>query len=626
LLISTDKIGYRWDIQGLRAIAVLAVVIFHINPSLLPGGFLGVDVFFVISGYLIIGFIWRDLQQKKFTLLDFYARRIKRLFPAFLMMVVTTSSVAYFLLLPEETVTYGYSLLYSLIYGSNFYFYTQSDYFNNTLTSSPLLHTWSLAVEEQFYLIFPLIILAIFHRKSTCVVLILVSLAIFSLLLSELLLYIDPSLSFYASPSRFWQFILGGVVALSPKIADIKCYLNDKLLEAIAVFSLGILVLCLFFYHEGMLFPGVNAILPSLATVLIIFSCKKNSYSYRLLSCHIAKFFGKISYSLYLWHWPIITFYLLSINTSPVMFEQVTILALSVVAGYLSWSFIEQPAINRLSKSPVNKVILCSIAVTAFFTIFSGLFITGLTYRYTEQQLIYSSYINYDRKDYYRQGDCFLTSKYNNVSYFNKEKCINYSMVSKNTLLIGDSHAAHWYSSLEATLSENNTLSQVTSSGCKPVSKSKGAKRCTELMQWVFDKLVLNKRFDSIILSARWLKSDIKALKVTTDFLENYTNRVIVLGPIIEYRLPLPRLLAINDNADKTVSSINYNDVLQQDKLFSNTLNSNSTLYMSVLEMMCPEQRLCQTSTENGVPLQYDYGHLTHEGALVLVGNINSKL
>ncbi|MBU2891927.1 acyltransferase [Colwellia sp. D2M02] len=616
---------YRWDIQGLRAIAVLAVVVFHINPNLLPGGFLGVDIFFVISGYLIIGFIWRDLQQQSFTLLDFYARRIKRLLPAFLVMVTCASVAAYFLLLPTETVNYGTSLLSSLLYVSNFYFYAQSDYFNSALATSPLLHTWSLAVEEQFYFIFPLIMLGIFYRKSTCIILFLVTLALLSFVLSEVLLYINPSLSFYASPSRFWQFILGGIVAISPKFELSKRYFSNTQLELISLSALGVLIACLFFYRETMSFPGVNAILPSLATVLIIFACRNNSYSYRLLSCAVAAFFGKISYSLYLWHWPIITFYILGVDSTLSMYEQMTIFILSISAGYLSWLCVEQPTAKYLTSKSAIQIVGGSVIMTIFAVIIAALFMTGFSYRYNEQQLTYSSYMNYDRKDYYRQGSCFLTSKYNDVSFFKEEQCIQYDTKKHNALLIGDSHAAHWYSSLAIALPENYTLSQATSSGCKPVTLYKGAKRCTELMQWVFTELVANKRFDTVILSARWFNSDVEALNETRILLEQYAKKVIILGPIIEYSLPLPRLLATN-KAEDLPSYSNYESVLERDLLFSSTLNSTTTHYISMLDLMCNQQALCQTSTKEGVPLQYDYGHLTHEGALELVNYIVLQL
>lgn len=153
------KLHFRWDIQGLRAISVLLVVIFHINPTLLSGGYLGVDIFFVISGYLILGFIWTQLNNHTFSLKQFYIKRIYRLAPALFIMLFVTSILGYFVLLPNEGLEYRHSLLSTLFYFSNFYFYSQADYFNTAMEFAPLLHTWSLSVEEQFYMLFPLILL-----------------------------------------------------------------------------------------------------------------------------------------------------------------------------------------------------------------------------------------------------------------------------------------------------------------------------------------------------------------------------------------------------------------------------------------------------------------------------------
>ena len=624
-----DKTNYRWDIQGLRAIAVLAVVIFHINPKLLPGGYLGVDIFFVISGYLIIGFIWRDLQQQNFSLINFYARRIKRLFPAFFIMVLVTSIIAYFVLLPEETVAYAQSLLSSLFYISNFYFYSQSGYFSAALDYAPLLHTWSLAVEEQFYFLFPILLILIFKKSPKRLSIILASIAVLSLLLSEILLYSNQSLAFFASPTRFWQFIIGGLLAVHPSINNCGNNIPTRVADTIAIAGLALLIGCLFRYNEQMLFPGINAILPTVATALVLFAGKSSSYnegySYKLLSCSLAKLFGKISYSLYLWHWPVIIFFQLSIKSKPDFYEQGIILSVAILLGYISWFTVERSVTTfNVTRKP-TKIIWLSAYASLFVAVIAAAYFTGLPHRYSEQQVKYSAYLNYDRKDYYRQGSCFLTSHFNDISFFDKSQCISFKEDKHNTLLIGDSHAAQWYSALNGVKTGNETLSQVTSSGCKPTILYKGAKRCTQLMQWALDELVQEKRFDRIIIAARWQDKDIKALLDTIKFLSQYSDDIVVFGVIIEYDLPLPRLLASQATTTEVNLYRDYQEIKLRDQLFANALDTSSASYLSVFNIICPEGDFCLQTTKQGNPIQYDYGHLTYEGARELIAEMKNR-
>jgi peptidoglycan/LPS O-acetylase OafA/YrhL len=622
-MIHTNKKNYRWDIQGLRAIAVLAVVIFHINPKLLPGGYLGVDVFFVISGYLILGFIWQDLQQQRFSLVNFYGRRLKRLFPAFFVMVLFTSFISYFVLLPEETVTYAESLLSSILYSSNIYFYFQSNYFSTALEYAPLLHTWSLAVEEQFYFAFPILLIWVYKTNPARIMFVLTAIMVLSLLLSELLLYSDKSFSFYASPTRFWQFIVGGLLAIHPCIINYGKNLSTSLSDALAITGLFILTSCLFYYNQEVLFPGINAVLPTFATGLILFAGKSSNFGrgfiYKVLSCRLAKFFGKISYSLYLWHWPIIVFYQLIIKSKTNFSEQAMLFSVAILLGYISWFVIERRSTALHIGRTSIKVIWTSIFASLLLVVIGAAFLTGLPYRYSEQQIKYSAYLNYDRKDYYRQGSCFLTSYFNNISFFDKQLCISYDKLEHNTLLIGDSHAAQWYRALKSTKKTNENISQVTSSGCKPIVPFKGAKRCTHLMQWAFDELIQDKRFETIIIAARWKDKDINTLLATVEYLSEYSTDIIVFGPSIEYDLPLPRLLASKESAKEVNDYRNYQMIKNRDKFFMNAFNNSSASYLSVFNIICPEDDFCLQLTKRGNPIQYDSNHLTYEGARELI-------
>jgi peptidoglycan/LPS O-acetylase OafA/YrhL len=616
--------NFRKDIQGLRAFAVLAVVFFHISPTRLPGGFLGVDVFFVISGYLIIGFICRDLYNGQFKLSHFYIKRIRRLFPAFFVTIFFSAILAYFLLLPEEISAFAESVISSVFYVSNLYFYSQSDYFADTLGLAPLLHTWSLSVEEQFYIVFPLILIMTFHFFKRRLYSVLVVLALLSFFLSAYLVNYDRSLAFFISPTRFWQFIVGGLLAL--KIDTI--ILNEKSSNTFGFIGLITLIVCLFLYNEETLFPGVNALIPTLATLLILLAGQHTSTFTRLMSLPINQFFGNISYSLYLWHWPIIVFYGFAVtNELSGMANNTIVLGLSVFLGYLSWRYVEVPMkVTKLVRNDRTQVYL-AFSVSAITVAIMFTWLGGVPSRFSETQLYYSSFMNYDQSRF-RQGECFLTIKSNDYNLYDKSLCITADEEKYNTILIGDSHAAHWYSSLIESANENQTVSQLTSSGCRPLLSAKGKKRCTDLIEYAYQDLIKTQRFDKIILSGRWETGDVDALLETTRYLSNLADNVVVLGPTLEYQQSLPRILAMTSPEKLENDKHNqYSFFKKVDSKFKMLEWPKQVTYISTIDILCTPNNLpCKTVTDKGVPLAFDYGHMTHEGAsfLLSLSNFNS--
>ncbi|GAC31266.1 acyltransferase family protein [Paraglaciecola polaris] len=612
--------NYRWDIQGLRALAVMAVVIFHISPNRLPGGYLGVDIFFVISGYLIIGFICRDLRAEKFSLSDFYLKRIRRLFPALLATVIATMIAAYCYLLPEEMTLFAKSVISTLLYVSNMFFYTQSDYFAADLKFAPLLHTWSLSVEEQFYILFPILLIGIMKYKPKALQLFLGVIAVLSFVLSEYLVRTDPSLSFFISPTRFWQFIVGGLLALNLH----KMGLSKTLSNVIGFGGLAALIICLFRYDEATLFPGISAIVPTLATLCVIWAGSVTGVFSKLMALPINKFFGNISYSLYLWHWPVIVFYTLNMNHEySKLAHELILLLVSVVLGYLSWRFIELPfSAKRLALSKgknTSKTLISSFALSSALILVMAFSLDGLPNRFNEQQLIYSSYMNYDRIGY-RRGSCFLRGTDENLSFYDKKECINFDDNKYNILLIGDSHTAQWNSAITELLLKNQTLTQLTSSGCRPVLPLKGQAGCIEIMSFGFNELVRSVNFDKIIIAGRWKDSDFNELSQTVNYLTDYTDKVIVVGRTLEYKQDLPRLLATTGpDGIESGKQYDYSYFKHMDVKFRQvTKNNNKAFYVSLIDILCQatESVTCQTLTKENLPIAFDYGHYTHQGAL----------
>lgn len=608
---------FREDIQGLRALAVLSVVIYHISPHHLPGGFVGVDMFFVISGYLIMGQIYNKIQQGAFSISNFYVKRFKRLFPAFFATVSVTSFFAFSYFLPGEFSKYAWSLVSSCLYVSNFYFYTKSGYFDSELQGSPLLHTWSLSVEEQFYAFMPVIMIVAYGVFKRFSIVILSAIGAVSFIGCVYLTHSDVSFAFFASFTRFWQFILGGAIAiygLHLKNHRTLC----ELFTTIGVITL--LASCFFLTHDE--FPGIKAVIPTLATVAVLAFSRKGLFIYRLLSIKPAEFIGNISYSLYLWHWPVIIFYQLHLETELKALDKIIVLILSILLGVLSYYFVEQ----RFRKSKNSEGVAQKVYLqVAFSSAILCAVVYGLTYvlpmRFNEQQLAYEKFMDNHDASYFRPGVCFLTSKYSDISYFKKNTCLIAEEEKENILLIGDSHAAHWYVGLEANKKSNQTVSQITASGCKPTISYQGEKRCAQLMRYAFEEIIPSGKYDEIIISARWKLDDLSWLLRTLDRLENEMAKVTVLGPIIEYTQPVPRILAHHDYGEKLKRTRKYHHIKNIDLEFENRLRNRNAKYISILNSICTNSASCKTHA-NGKPIQFDYGHLTLDGSITLLHDL----
>jgi len=615
---------YRFDIQGLRAIAVLSVVIFHINPMLLPGGYIGVDIFFLISGYLIMGFIWRDLKHNSFNLLRFYTKRIYRLFPALFAMVIVSTIAAYYILLPNESEIYLKSMLSILFYFSNFYFYTEADYFNDAMAFYPLLHTWSLSVEEQFYMLFPLILIWIYTKQKKFIFMWLVWIALLSLVLSQWYVHADASFAFFASPTRFFQFIMGGIIAIVLQRSNPSKNLGD-----IGVISgLVLIVISLYTYSEKTLFPGLNALLPSVGTGLVLYFGVQSYYSKFVLENKVVDMIGNASYSIYLWHWPLIVFYKLKVSPNLSVNEQGLLFLLSIFLGILSWYFIEnkfrKKDISNVNLKPIGKVLLISVVTMLFsFVIFKVYPYENL--RYLKKA---NEYLKYDASKF-RAGSCFLTSKFNDVKFYDESLCVTHVKGKKNYLLFGDSHAAHYYSALEELMQDDETLTQVTSSGCSPILPYSGAKRCAGLNKWAYEELIQEKYFDTIILSGNWRLENKKNFQYSLEQLLKHTDKVVVLGASMEYKQSLPRLLLNLKNTEDSTQIYKYGGsyptFLKIDKMIKSYVTMDNAIYISTLDKLCSNKG-CTTITPNGVPINFDNGHLSHDGAMYILKQIEQDI
>ena len=286
---------YRLDIDGLRAIAVSSVVLFHINEAWLTGGFLGVDIFFVISGFLITGIIYEGLKQKSFSYAGFYERRIRRLYPALIAMLVLSCIAAAFIYDAQKMADFGGSAIHALFGLSNFFFYFNADYFDVEASSRPLLHTWSLAVEEQFYIFWPLLLLVIIKLPAKLRILALILLILASAAFGEWQVRADQSAAFYLLPARIAELAIGGLVAIMMKEFTFHTKVPNPVAAVIHVSCIALLIVFFIAYDESMLFPGLSALPPSIATALLLMFPIRGPLSY-FLNNPVFRWIGLISY------------------------------------------------------------------------------------------------------------------------------------------------------------------------------------------------------------------------------------------------------------------------------------------------------------------------------------------
>jgi peptidoglycan/LPS O-acetylase OafA/YrhL len=340
-------LSYRPDIDGIRALAVLAVVLFHYRVPGFSGGFVGVDVFFVISGYLITSLIRKEMGEGRFSLRQFYERRIRRIFPALFAMLAIATVAAAVLFFPVSFLNYGKSLLATAFFSANFEFWREAGYFDVSADQKPLLHLWSIAVEEQFYLVFPALLLWIGARSKARLSLAVGVIFAASLIFSVWSAHHARTAGYYLLPSRMWELMLGALLA----VGAVNFPTRIRLHHFAATAGLALIGYSVFRYSHSTPFPGAAALIPCAGTALII-AAGEGAVVNRALSLRPVVFVGLISYSLYLWHWPIYVFGRAALFRAPAPLETALLIGLSFVLAVLSWQFVERPFRNRTFRWP----------------------------------------------------------------------------------------------------------------------------------------------------------------------------------------------------------------------------------------------------------------------------------
>ncbi|WP_152476323.1 acyltransferase family protein [Roseovarius sp. THAF9] len=497
--------GYRAEIDGLRAIAIIPVVLFHFNLAGLQGGFVGVDVFFVISGFLIGGILWDELRETgRIRLGRFFLRRVRRLAPAYYVMAFASFIAAWFILLPFEFREFGKELIAATVYLSNVLFWRSAGYFDVLGEERVLLHTWSLAVEEQFYLFLPLFLLLL-ARARTALPWVLSTIGLVSLAACIVVTETSATTAFYLFPFRAWELLAGVLLAIYGRESGFKWEIGAWVSWA----GLALILLAVLMLEPGDAFPGALALLPVAGTVLMIANGKQANPVNRVLTTPVFLFFGAISYSLYLWHWPIVTLAKYYTGDALGLGMSVVLIAISVAVAWLSLKLVENP----VRRSSIRAIPLFSGYLAASAVVLGVGFVLyskdGLIERFgpTERPAILAT------RDFLQDWSrCHTPSE---GAFSGIEICPIGPEGAPRVLIWGDSHARAFKEGLEhLAFQEDVPGILIWRAGCPPLlglSKTEKAATafedaaCTQSNQAMDEVLSkLPGSIDAALLLARW--------------------------------------------------------------------------------------------------------------------------
>ncbi|SCK29305.1 acyltransferase family protein [Vogesella sp. LIG4] len=620
-------IAYRPDIDGLRALAILSVLLYHAFPTFIRGGFIGVDIFFVISGYLITSIIFNKIQNNEFSFFDFYIRRIKRIYPALLLVLTFTTAFGWIILLPSEFSTLGKHVASSVFFVQNFTLYHESGYFNPQATLKPLLHIWSLGIEEQFYLIFPVILFSA-KKSNRKLAWIIPTIAATSFLINIINVASHPEKTFFLPHTRFWELLTGSIVALIDKKTETQ---NIKKYSGLfSALGIALILTGVFTTKESDIFPGWLALIPVIGSALIIYAGPKSITNEKILSNKLIILVGLISYPLYLWHWPIISYLYILGNGTLSVESGFFAICISFALATATYYFIEKPV--RSNKKQYKLLAYMAITSAILTTIGLAINFGKITPFVTTTPLRDVSYAINEWE--YPQG--LYTTKINNSE-------INKINGEKYTLFIGDSNMAQ-YSPRVVYLAKNKLTKKgaifFTRSGCPPVSGAFEKK--TEHCKTAFldiNVAIENPDVDTVVIGAAW----VSYLGLSADFI--YNNKIMNTPEgRKELFLQLEKQIkTIRSNGKKifvllnipTGNELNPSNIINRNSLlkFNATRNSemisksdiyikfpwlselkrvatiNGATVIDPLDYLC-NQQTCSGTTPSGMAIYRDANHL----------------
>ncbi|GIU34769.1 acyltransferase [Shewanella schlegeliana] len=447
---------YRAEVDGLRALAVIPVILFHAGFSQFSGGFVGVDVFFVISGYLITSIILTELERDKFSIINFYERRARRILPVLFFVMLVCIPFAWLWLMPLDLQDFFQSIIAVSTFSSNILFWLESDYFDTAAELKPLLHTWSLAVEEQYYIFFPLLLMALWGRGRQVILGALAIIFLLSLSLAQWAAYNAPTANFYLLPTRGWELLIGVFAAFFLN-QPLPKWMSPKLNNLLSSFGLLLILFSVFIFDASIPFPSVYALVPTVGTVLIILFAQEGTLAQRFLSYKLFVGVGLISYSAYLWHQPVFAFVKYRSFTEPSVYLMLSLCVGIALLSYLSWRFVEIPFRNKQAYS--RRFIFSSGAIlTAAFVVGGVLVDSQQLYKSNDAylELMVKSY-QPDNRELGADSWSYLRALSGNQDYgvdknhFDRTQWFDIEDDRQRLLIVGNSHSKDLFNVLSSS-------------------------------------------------------------------------------------------------------------------------------------------------------------------------------
>lgn len=625
----TAHIDYRPDIDGLRAVAVMMVVLYHAGFGF-PGGFIGVDVFFVISGYLITGLIRKQQEAGTFSLAQFWHRRICRIVPAATLVVAATMIAGWFLLFPQDYNVLARSAIAQQLMMSNLYFWKNTGYFDGPSELMPLLHTWSLAVEEQFYLFYPFLLVVLAKASRVKLTIALATLFVISLATSEVLCWISPQSAFYLLPSRAWEMLLGGIIALIPP----SKFGNRAIHQTLALFGIAGILVASFTFETTMRFPGIWALVPCAATaILIAGNSSQKTWASKFLSLKPVVVTGQMSYSIYLWHWPILAFGRYWLEAEQFQWFAAASVVATLLVSYASWCWVERPIRKwgqagrvRISAKRLITSVMVLAGTLGFIVLLEGVpsRVPKLAQEYASTKSRASHVVSHNADDV-RNGRVYNCG----------------DKTSETKLLVwGDSHAMAIMPAFEKLCNELPIhVSLIAHSATAPLVDFKVGNSTSlgeESMPYSAEVIKYCKReeIDVVVLVAYWSyyagqRSFLSSLRNTVSALKRQGVEVWVAEDVPNFEDDVPLTLARQAYwgiVDPPAVSVEAH--YRNNSTFNRAFEDSSLREVKRLDFASPlmDSEGTFSSMRDGVVLFRDTHHLTIEGAELLVPLVRREI
>ncbi len=632
------SLKYRPEIDGLRALAVIPVILFHAGFSFASGGFVGVDIFFVISGYLISTIIFKEMASGKFSLLNFYERRARRILPALFFIALICLPFAWVWMNGEQWREFSESLIWTSLFSSNIFFWQHSDYFASAAELKPLLHTWSLAVEEQFYLFFPLIVMALWRFKRS---LLFTALGLMgSLSFIACIIYVPdyPEATFFLTPFRIWELLAGvGCAVYINKTETLKSISRSKFYEAMSLIGIGMIFCSILIFDKDTPFPSTVTLIPVIGSALIIIASNQNNWSGRLLSLKPFVVIGLISYSAYLWHHVIFAFTRIKSPEDPTWQVMLLLSALSLVLAFFTWQFVEQPFRKKsgsksipplltsrkaiFAGSIVGMITLSSIGSLQAHQIIEPKRLANIRIYITHMTTLTSK-----RRELIGHNRCEITPVHKWRENWNCHGSdgLYAGLKPVPIAIVGDSHGSDKAMMLRQM---GYSPTQYTAGYCSAFPSRMG-EACRGYFLFALEQIKNDDEIKEI-----WISNRLRGPELTKRAILQSLDFWAVDGKTIVYFSAMPEFRRLREQATSILSGAKYSMVpnwehyeLSRQPFVLNKITELNGKFVDVKDFICVDQQHCEHKSEDNQLYYLDEDHLTPFGANIFGQKLVEKM